>query len=75
MSSNDVLIAGIDKELNRTDALRHSILKNAFSGQLVAQDSNDEPASILLERIKAEKELNGTNKREPKKPKSQGPAA
>ncbi|MBT3471544.1 MAG: hypothetical protein HN454_01825, partial [Gammaproteobacteria bacterium] len=32
-----------------------SILKKAFSGQLVPQDPNDEPASLLLERIAAEK--------------------
>ena len=35
--------------------LRQSILKKAFSGQLVQQDPNDEPASILLDRIKAQK--------------------
>jgi len=32
-------------------------LKMAFEGKLVPQDSNDEPAEKLLERIKAEKEL------------------
>jgi type I restriction enzyme S subunit len=31
-------------------------LRKAFSGQLVAVDPNDEPASVLLERIEAEKE-------------------
>lgn len=45
----------IELELEKAEALRHSILKKAFSGKLVAQDPNDEPASILLERIKAEK--------------------
>jgi len=34
--------------------LRQSILKHAFEGRLVPQDPNDEPASMLLERIKAE---------------------
>ncbi len=46
----------IDSELQKSKALRQSILKKAFSGQLVAQDLNDEPASVLLERIRAEKE-------------------
>lgn len=45
----------IDAVLNRVETLRQSILKKAFSGQLVPQDPNDEPASVLLERIKAEK--------------------
>ena len=46
----------IDQQLNKVTALRQSILKNAFSGQLIAQDPNDEPASVLLERIRAERE-------------------
>ena len=46
---------GIRSQLVIAAALRQSILKKAFSGQLVAQDSSDEPASALLERIKAEK--------------------
>jgi hypothetical protein len=39
--------------LRRADRLRQSILKQAFSGQLIPQDPNDEPASVLLERIRA----------------------
>lgn len=46
----------IDDALDRVETLRQSILKKAFSGQLVPQDPNDEPASELLARIKAEKE-------------------
>ena len=47
----------IDIQLaRRLFALRQSILKKAFAGQLVAQDPNDEPALVLLDRIKVEKE-------------------
>jgi len=46
----------IETQLKKAEALRQSILKKAFSGKLVAQDPNDEPASVLLNRIKAEKQ-------------------
>ena len=45
----------IEDELKQAEALRQSLLKKAFEGRLVPQDSNDEPASVLLERIKTEK--------------------
>lgn len=48
-------IKDIDENLLNCDALRQSILKKAFSGQLMPQDPNDEPASVLLERIAREK--------------------
>ena len=41
----------------RADKIDQSILAKAFSGELVPQDPNDEPASVLLEKIKNEKEL------------------
>ncbi len=40
-----------------TDKLTQSILAKAFRGELIPQDSNDEPAEILLERIREEKTL------------------
>ncbi|TNB47115.1 hypothetical protein FF124_13105 [Martelella lutilitoris] len=55
LSAADALEAEIDAGLNRADVLRQSILKQAFSGKLVPQDPNDEPAADLLARIKAEK--------------------
>ena len=51
----DQLYQTLTAALQHAEALRQSILKKAFSGQLVPQDPNDEPASALLERIQAEK--------------------
>ena len=48
--------ATVEASLARAERLRQSILKQAFSGRLAPQDPNDEPASALLERIRAERE-------------------
>ncbi|MEM4318069.1 MAG: restriction endonuclease subunit S [Candidatus Nitrosocaldaceae archaeon] len=45
----------IEHSLAQADRLRQSILKKAFEGKLVPQDPTDEPASMLLEKIKLEK--------------------
>jgi len=55
LSVCDKLEAIVDESLDKAKALRQSILKKAFSGQLVPQNPNDEPAEKLLERIKAER--------------------
>lgn len=58
LNSTFAVAENIEKDLNdsikRSELLRQSILQKAFSGQLVPQDLNDEPASELLSRIKAE---------------------
>lgn len=51
-SEIDELQKTINAELLKAESLRQSLLKDAFAGNLVAQDPNDEPASILLERIR-----------------------
>lgn len=47
----------------RVDALTQSILAKAFRGELVPQDPNDEPASVLLERIAAQRAADPKPKR------------
>ena len=46
----------VRSEYKKISGLKTSILKMAFNGNLVSQDPNDEPASVLLEKIKREKE-------------------
>lgn len=52
----DEQLHSIEYSLKQSVVQRQNILRAAFSGQLVPQDPNDEPASVLLERIRAERE-------------------
>ena len=46
----------VNSTLQTLETMRMSVLKQAFEGKLVPQDPNDEPAEILLEQIKKERE-------------------
>ena len=69
--------AAVEAGLVRAERLRQSILKLAFSGRLVPQDPDDEPASVLLERIRAEREAAetaGKAKNKPSRRRSKAPS-
>ena len=69
LSLLDKMDTDIIQQLQKAIAVRQSILQKAFTGQLVAQDPSDEPASVLLDRIKAEKEQTCKSGKSPKKTK------
>lgn len=58
----DALEAAVQGLLERVKVFRQSVLTEAFAGRLVPQDPADEPASVLLERIRADRELAGTKR-------------
>jgi type I restriction enzyme, S subunit len=69
------IIAAIDEALDhstrRVERLRSSVLAAAFSGEFVPQDPNDEPASVLLERIAADRaSFNGHKSTRTRKPRT-----
>ena len=61
--------AAVKANLTQAERLRQSILKQAFSGELVRQHPNDEPASALLERIRAEREATEADAKSSRKPR------
>jgi type I restriction enzyme S subunit len=62
-----------DLSIKQSAAQRQNILRAAFSGQLVPQDPNDEPAAVLLERIRAERAAQAALKK-PRGRKTKGSA-
>lgn len=49
----DALETAVDRALNDAEKLKQAVLKKAFRGELVPQNPDDEPASVLLARIRA----------------------
>ena len=63
MSFLDACERAVDVGVDRAAGLRRSVLKAAFEGRLVPQDPSDEPATVLLERIRAERSVQSVTKR------------
>lgn len=64
----DKLETVVQQSIKESKRLRQSILKQAFEGKLVEQDSNDESASLLLEKIaKAKEEYQKAQKKQARK--------
>lgn len=59
----------IEHSLRRAERERQSILREAFAGRLVAQNPEDEPASVLLERIREERKKRDAIEKERRKGK------
>jgi type I restriction enzyme S subunit len=55
LSAIDELRAAIERSRRKAASLRRAVLERAFRGDLVPQDPTDEPAAVLLERVRAER--------------------
>jgi len=56
LAATDRLATTLERQLERARATRESLLREAFAGRLVPQNPNDEPASVLIERIRGARE-------------------
>ncbi|WP_459248176.1 restriction endonuclease subunit S [Streptomyces youssoufiensis] len=74
LSNADAMERALQRNLLRAQHLRASLLDRAFTGRLIPQDPTDEPASVLLDRIRAEREAQsgskaGKARRAPRRPR------
>ena len=66
LSVTDETEKAVEHSFKQAEKLRQSILKKAFEGKLAPQDPTDEPASVLLEKMKKE-ELGAKTEKRPQK--------
>ena len=67
-------LSSIERGLAQSVAQRQNLLRAAFRGELVPQDPGDEPASVLLERLRAKRGGTKPAKTERKTRKAKGAA-
>ncbi|MER5499294.1 restriction endonuclease subunit S [Streptomyces sp. NPDC002561] len=65
----------LDEQNREATRLRSALLYAAFTGALVAQDPDDEPASVLLDRIRAQQAIETKPARRKRAPRTTSPAA
>jgi type I restriction enzyme S subunit len=70
VAAADRLAAMLNRQLAGARATRQSLLREALAGRVVPQDPNDEPASILLDRIRAAREAEAKKPKGKRMPKS-----
>jgi restriction endonuclease S subunit/predicted ATPase len=66
LASADKLSAALDKQLDRARVTHQSILSDAFSGTLIPQNPDDEPADALIERIRATRAASEAERKPPR---------
>lgn len=73
VASIEGIRASFAEYVEHARSLRSSLLHAAFTGVLVPQDPADEPASVLLDRIRADQKAKAPRKRAARKPRSAPP--
>lgn len=64
------MLSAADAARAQLDVLERSVLAKAFRGELVEQDPADEPASVMLDRVRADRAKSGAPAKKPRKPRA-----